>query len=173
MIKKLIPPILIGSIFFVVGCQAPAGSDGKNLAIVQQYVDAVKNNDLDAMGALLSDNYLGLGPSVGDSTNKQLALESWQYNSENVYESISYDMMQLLEVSVPDGPAKGEWVANWSLVTIMYKDGRGPVSLWVNVVYKVEDGKIARSRTFYNEADVYSQLGYRLFPPLQLPDDES
>ena len=59
----------------------------------------------------------------------------------------------------------GDWVSNWAYLTIKYKDGRGPVNVWVNAVYKIENGKIARSRTFYNEADVLRQLGYTIQSP--------
>jgi len=38
------------------------------------------------------------------------------------------------------------------------------VNAWVNVVYKIENGRIARSRTFYNEADVLRQLNYKMVP---------
>ncbi|MEM9326556.1 MAG: nuclear transport factor 2 family protein [Bacteroidota bacterium] len=170
--KNLIILSVLLAAFCLSGCQAPTGSEGKNLAVVQAYVDAVKNEDFDKMQSLLADDYLGLGPSLGDSINKEGALASWKYNSENLYESMDFELTQLLETSVAEGPAQGDWVSNWSLVTITYQDGRGPVSLWVNVVYKIENGKIARSRTFYNEADVYEQLGYRIFPPLQLPEEE-
>lgn len=140
------------------------------MAIVQNYLDAVANNDYDAMASLLSDDYVGLGPSVGDTIRKAAAIESWQYNSENVYESVVYELSQMLPANIAEGPAAGEWVSNWTYLTIKYKDGRGPVNVWVNAVYKIEDGRIARSRTFYNEADVLAQLGYRVFPPLTVPE---
>ena len=170
--KRLFFLVIVSGTLSLPACQSSTGSEGKNLAIVQAYVDAVKGGDFETMESLLADNYLGLGPSVGDSINKEAALASWKYNRENLYESINYDLMQLLETPVSEGPAKGDWVSNWSLVTVVYKDGRGPVSLWVNVVYRIENGQIARSRTFYNEADAYAQLGYRIFPPLELPEEE-
>jgi limonene-1,2-epoxide hydrolase len=59
-----------------------------------------------------------------------------------------------------DEAMPGEWVSSWAETVIKYKDGRGPVKVWVNAVYKIENGKIALSRTFYNEADILEQLGY-------------
>jgi limonene-1,2-epoxide hydrolase len=58
-------------------------------------------------------------------------------------------------------------VITWAYLTIKYKDGRGPVNLWVNVEYKIENGKIAQSRTFYDEADVLRQLNYTIEPPIE------
>ena len=163
--------LLVAVIFSVVACSGPgATNDAANGKIVQDYLDAVKNRDYDAMGALLADDYMGLGPAIGDTTYKAQAIESWKVNSENLYESVEYDFVQLLPATITDGPAKGEWVSNWAYVTIQYKDGRGPVNVWINIVYKIENGLIARSRTFYNEADVLAQLGYRVFPPLSVPE---
>lgn len=134
----------------------------ENLAIAKKYMQAVENKDAAAMADLLADNYMGYGPSDGDSTNKQDAINNWKYNAENLYESIKYSRHQEIAVTVKEGEQAdpGDWVSNWAYLTIKYKDGRGPVHVWVNAVYKIENGKIVRSRTFYNEADVLRQLGY-------------
>ena len=42
------------------------------------------------MDSLLADNYIGYGPSVGDSVNKEEAISGWKDNMENLYESIEY-----------------------------------------------------------------------------------
>jgi len=139
-----------------------------NLAIAKKYMEAVETNNAATMDSLLADNYMGYGPSVGDSVNKADAMANWKYNAENLYESIKYTRHQNIAVTVKEGEdpsVTGDWVSNWALITIKYKDGRGPVNAWVNVAYKIENGKIARSRTFYNEADVMRQLGYSIVPP--------
>ena len=169
--KKIFP--LWWCLLFIMGCADPTkDSSQENLVLVKKYLEAVAGKDFNTMESLLAENYLGLGPSVGDTTNKQLALENWKWNSENLYQSVTYEFSESLPATVNEGPAAGEWVSNWAYVTINYKDGRGPVNLWVNAVYKIENGRIARSRTFYNEADVLAQLGYRIFPPLTFPEEE-
>ncbi len=139
----------------------------ENLAIAKRYLEAVQTNNVAAMDSLLADNYMGYGPSVGDSTNKADALNNWKYNAENLYESIKYDRYQNIAVTISEGEEAeaGDWISNWAYITIKYKDGRGPVHAWVNAIYKIENGKIAHSRTFYNEADVLEQLGYTMEPP--------
>jgi hypothetical protein len=123
-------------------------------------------NDPAVMDSLLADNYMGYGPSVGDSINKADALANWKYNAANLYESYEYTRSQSIAVSVKEGEdGAGDWVSNWAYLTLKYKDGRGPVNVWVNVAYKIENGKIARSLSFYNEADVMRQLGYSMVPP--------
>ena len=150
----------------LIACTSSADKKEKaNLAIAKKYVNAVETMNVETMDSLLADNYIGYGPSVGDSTNKEEALSSWKYNTENLYESIKYTHHTELAVTVKEGRAKGDWALNWAFLTIKYKDGRGPVYIWVNSVYLIENGKIVMSRTFYNEADVLRQLRYNLVPP--------
>jgi ketosteroid isomerase-like protein len=130
-------------------------------------MEAVEGKNAAAMDSLLADDYVGYGPSVGDSVNKKEAIANWKDNVENLYESIKYTRHQNMAVTIKEGEQAeaGDWVSNWAYLTIKFKDGRGPVNVWVNATYKIENGKIARSRSFYNEADVLRQLGYSLTPP--------
>ena len=162
--KQLI--LLTAICISLISCNNSAeNKEIQNLTIAKKYMDAVETKNAAAMDSLLADNYMGYGPSVGDSTNKQEALASWKYNAENLYESIQYTRHKELAVTVKEGEAPGDWVLNWAYLTIKYKDGRGPVNVWVNAAYRIEDGKIVHSRTFYNEADVMRQLGYTFQPP--------
>jgi ketosteroid isomerase-like protein len=165
--KQLIVLALISLNLFA--CTSSADKKEKaNLAIAQKYMNAVETRNVATMDSLLADNYIGYGPSVGDSTNKEEAISSWKYNSENLYESIEYTRHKELAVTVKEGEAIGDWVLNWAYLTIKYKVGGDPVHIWVNVVYRIENGKIAQSRTFYNEADVLRQLRYTFDPPQEI-----
>jgi limonene-1,2-epoxide hydrolase len=162
--KQLIS--LVASSMILFSCSRGSGDKEKNnLGIAEKFMSAVETKNVSSMDSLLSAKYVGYGPSVGDSTSKEQALKTWRYNAENLYESYRYTRHKELAVTVKEGEAAGDWVLNWALLTIKYKDGRGPVNLWVNAVYKIEDGKIVQSRTFYNEADVLRQLGYSFQPP--------
>ena len=146
-------------------CSDADNKEKENLAIAKRYMEAVESKNVEIMDSLLSEKYIGYGPSVGDSANKEEALKAWKFNAENLYESFQYTRHKELAVTVDEGEAIGDWVLNWAYLTIKYKDGRGPVNLWVNAVYRIEDGKIVQSRSFYNEADVLRQLGYTIEPP--------
>jgi len=167
--KQLIVLSFISMSLFA--CTSSAGKiEKENLAIAKKYVNAVETMNYETMDSLLADNYKGYGPSVGDSTNKAEALASWKYNTENLYESIKYTNHTELAVTIKEGRAKGDWALNWAYLTIKYKDGRGPVNLWVNSVYLIENGKIVMSRTFYNETDVLRQLNYTINPPQEITE---
>ena len=130
-----------------------------NIAVVQQYVAAVENLDYTVMEDLLAENYEGYGPSVGDTIGKIAAVENWKKNVEDLYEKIEYARSQFAGVTITDGPNRGDWVANWAELKIGYKDGSN-VTTWANSNYLVENGRIVKSLTFYNEADILEQLGY-------------
>ena len=136
-----------------------------NIELVKSYVRSVENLDFNAMEKFLDDNYLGMGPSYGDSIGKAEAIENWKSNVTNLYEKIHYTRSKYASVTIPDGENKGEWVANWAELNIVYKNGRGSVTLWANTDYLIKDGRIIKSLTFYNEADALRQLGYRIVPP--------
>jgi ketosteroid isomerase-like protein len=159
--KKLI--FLSALIIGLLSCStADDKKESENLALAQKYMEAVQNMDAATMESLLADNYMGYGPSVGDSVSKEVAVWNFKYNAENLYESFEYTRHKELAVTVKEGEAVGDWVLNWAYLTIKYKDGRGPINLWVNIVYRIENGKIVHSRTFYNEADALRQLGYTI-----------
>jgi len=164
--KKILYVVLIG--LFITSCTSAVDKKhSENMELVKSYIHAVETLDFDSMDTFLDDNYLGLGPSYGDSIGKAEAIENWEWAVTNLYEKIHYNRLQLASVTIKDGDAKGDWVASWAELNIVYKDGVGDVTIWANSNYLIENGKIVRSLTFYNEADALQQLGY-LFV---LPDD--
>lgn len=135
-----------------------------NLALVKKYVAAVESLDYNAMGDFLAENYMGLGPSYGDTIYKKEAVENWKYNSTNVYQKIEHTRATFAPVTITDGPSKGEWVACWSELKITFKSGK-TVMIWANSDYKIENGKIVRTITLYNEADALRQMGFQIVAP--------
>ncbi len=159
--KQIIVLAVVG--LLLAGCTSSAEKKEKdNLAVARKYMEAVETKDLSVIDSLLADDYMGYGPSIGDSIDKEGAVLNTKYLMENLYESFEYTRHKELAVTVTEGEAIGDWVLNWAYLTIRFKDGSGPVYVWVNIVYRIENGKIVHSRTFYNEADVMRQLGYTM-----------
>ena len=150
----LLIPIVLAS------CSSGNPNAEKNIALIEKFVSAVEENDFNVMESILADNYFGVGPSVNDSTNKSLAVERWRFNVENLYEKIEYEQSKNIAVTIDSGQGKGEWVSTWAVLNITYKNDRGTVKLLTNTIYQIENDKIVKSSTFYNEADVLEQLGY-------------
>jgi ketosteroid isomerase-like protein len=138
-------------------------TDAKNLAVVEKYIQAVQSKDTQTMTELLADDYVGYGPSVADTINKAQAIANWKYVADSLYEKIEYTRTVNITAKLTDGPNQGDYVSDWASLKIKYIDVPEPVILHVNAVYRIKDGKINLSRTFYNEADVLRQLGYSWF----------
>ena len=151
---------ILGVIPVVCSCSMQDKTDAENIAVIEKYIQAVQAKDTQTMSELLAEDYVGYGPSFSDSTNKEQAIANWKDVSENLYEKIEYTRTVNIAAKVIDGPHPGNYVSDWASLKITYKGGRGPVFLTMNAVYRVENGKITLSRSFYNEADVLRQLGY-------------
>jgi len=164
--KKLL--IVFALIPLVYGCSLQKDNSEQNIALIEKYVQSVENMDYKTMESLLDDNYFGFGPSYGDSIGKAQAVENWKENVQNLYKSIKYNKSRNTAVTINDGENKGEWVSNWGELHIVYKNDRGEVTIWANTIYLIENGKIVKSYTFYNEADALSQLGYVFINPNDL-----
>lgn len=153
------------AVLLLVGCTGNERRkiEADNIAVIEQYIHAVQFKDTHTMAKLLADDYIGYGPAVTDSINKEQAITNWQFVVENLYEKIEYTRTVNIAASVYDGPYPGNYVSDWARLKITFKSVPHPVYLNINAVYRVEDGKINLSRTFYDEADVYRQLGMECY----------
>lgn len=159
IMKKLFLAIISAAVLY--GCSNDAAIDKANIALIKEYVAAVEKMDHNVMSDYLADSYQGIGPSVSDSTNKESAVAAWEHNSQTLYEKLDYKNSRYFSTVVKEGQGQfpGHWVTNFSLLEISYKNG-DKAQLLTNTSYLIEDGKIARTFTFYNEADVLEQLNY-------------
>ncbi len=164
--KKLFFILVI--IVVAASCSVQNDKSEANLALVEKYVDAVENLDYSFMENALDDNYMGYGPSHTDSIGKELAIANWKNNIENLYKSVTYNKSRNLANFISEGPNAGEWVSNWAELNIVFKEDEKKVTIWANTIYKIENNKIVKSYTFYNEADVLEQLGYVFINPNDL-----
>ncbi len=160
---------LLSSLLLVlISCSGNDSENKKNVALVEDYVNAVQNLDYNLMEVMLSDDYMGYGPSKNDSIGKSDAVSSWKKNIDEIYEKIEYTRSKFMPVSFEDGPNKGNWVSNWAELEITYKHEGDKVIILTNTIYKIEGDKIVKTYTFYNEADALEQLGYVFINPKNL-----
>ena len=79
------------------------------------------------------------------------------------HKSINYKKSKTASVLIRNGDKQEEWVSNWAELYIEYKEDGEAVTIWANTNYLIENSKIIKSYTFYNEADAMRQLGYIYF----------
>lgn len=150
--------LVVSTLLFA--CSTPVDNSEKNIKIIEDYIAAVEELNSEAMDQILDDSYIGYGPSYNNEINKDDAIANWKNYTENLYKSIDYKKSRTLAVKVPDGENKGEWVTNWAELHIIYKESDAEVTIWANTLYQIENEKIIKSYTIYNEADALFQLGY-------------
>jgi len=144
----------------LISCSPKNKNEASNIALVEKYIETVENLDSEGMDHLLSGDYMGYGPSHNNEINKEDAIKNWKEFSTSLYKSIKYTKKRNIAVTIPDGENKGEWVTNWAELNIVYKKDDTKVTLWANTLYQIENNKIIKSYTIYNEADALNQLGY-------------
>src|SRR4029078_12568254 len=114
--KQLIILFTLGTSLFSctsTGNNKENNHEAANLDIANKYMEAVETNNAAVMDSLLADNYIGYGPSVGDSINKADAIARWKYTAENFYESMKYTRHQNIAVTMKAGEEAepGDWVS--------------------------------------------------------------
>ncbi len=159
--------VLLTSIF-LIGCNISQNNTEKNVLLIEEYVKAVETENYSLMSSLLDDNFMGYGPSINDSLTKVEALANWKANSDQLYNDIKYQKSRNIAITLTTGNNQGEWVSTWAQLEITYKGERGSVAIWANTIYQIENNKIVKSYTFYNEADALRQLGYVFINPNDL-----
>lgn len=164
---KSIIIVLLTSILFI-GCNNNQKNAEKNVLLIEKYVQAVETTNYDMMSSLLDDNYVGFGPSIKDSIGKAEALANWEANMKQLYDKIQYQKSRNVAINITTGDNQGEWVSSWAHLEMTYKGERGSVIIWANTIYQIENNKILKSYTFYNEADALRQLGYVFINPNDL-----
>jgi len=165
--------LLIASIILVFwSCNAPVSEDvdlppegEEQIQLVENYLNALLGKDITTMESFLSDDYMGYGPAVNDSSDLAQTLENWKNNWHSLFTSIESERVHRIFTNSGEGRAAGDWVSEWGIVTTNYIDGSESVTFWFNGVYRVTDGKIDRSRGFYDTGDIMAQQGFEFVPP--------
>jgi hypothetical protein len=161
--KKLSALIILAIAFSSCSTTTESGIDTSTISVADKYMNAIQTKNIDKLSSLLSDDFKGYG-TMGDSTDKAGMIEKWK-KLFNAYDSIQFLQSIKAAAKANEGPYPGDYVTCWSRMKVTYKDGRGPVDIGVNNIFRVSDGKINVARTFFNEADSMRQLGYQFIPP--------
>ena len=167
--KKLFIPAML--LLTAVACNQPAAPvvdtvGENNKVIVQKYSDAIVKGDTASLELYLADNYKGYGPGLTDSTDRAKEVSEWKRTWREEFASVDFDRAGTIAFTVPaDGKFPGDWVADWALITVTYKNGNKPFKFWWHAVSRVKDGKIEVSRSFFNQNDYFTQRDFTVTPP--------
>jgi len=134
------------------------------LQLVQNYVQALQEGNVDKMTAQLGDNAMvyGLGGAL-DSLNVEQHKVYFTTSTSDFTHSLSQDLY--LPVKVENNWNEGEWVLSWGVNTITNKESSNSFPVPYHTVSRVENGKIVEMRYFYDMLNVIANQGFTITPP--------
>jgi len=134
-----------------------------DIKVVSDYVNALVNNEMAKAEQLLTEKYIGYGPAINDSINKQENINSWNQNHKvRTNQKVSF-VTQTFRVL--QGNLQGDWVSQWGSYTFT-QNGK-EIKLPYQFTARVSNGKIDRSTIYFDNLSVLLQLGYTVTPPKQ------
>lgn len=147
-------------VLFLSACNNSQNAAEENIRIVEKYQEALKNHDVEGLKALLAEDYVGYGPSIGDSMKRDDAISNWDYNMQHLFKKLEFKRAENIALTNYQGKEKGLWVSSWGKLHVQLKDRGNEATIWANNIYLIDDGKIKKSIIFFNEADALRQAGY-------------
>lgn len=142
-----------------------------NEELIQNFMNAYTSGDTVSLDKFFADDFKAHGPGLSDSTDKAgFIAQSKKYWREE-WKTNEYDRITMHSMSLKDGKVPGDWVLDWGFVTITYKDKVPPIKFQWHGVYKIENGKITESISYYDRYDVMSQVGFTFVPPGGYPPE--
>jgi len=134
-----------------------------DIKVVSDYVNALVNNEMAKAEQLLTEKYIGYGPAINDSINKQENINSWNQNHKvRTNQKVGF-VTQTFRVL--QGNLQGDWVSQWGNYTFT-QNGK-EIKLPYQFTARVSNGKIDRSTIYFDNLSILLQLGYTVTPPKQ------
>lgn len=152
--------LVLLSVPIFLGCMSTEESGKEQIQIVHSYLEATLNQDFEQIDVLLAEDFILYGPAFADSLSKEEVIDQWKSDWENLYESIEYKRTGTVFKVVDEGPYVGNWVGDWAIITLKFKDGSNDIKFWYNGTFRVDGNKIGVGRAFYDRADILTQVGY-------------
>lgn len=130
--------------------------------IVDGYFAAVSNNDLEAIEAIVAEDFVQYPPPVDSRQDRQSFLDEWRIRiAENPDSALNYERSHRITEEVAAGPRAGSWVHEWGT----YVRSDGGLSFRLSASFKVHDGRLEAVHAYFDRLDVMTQAGFTLTPP--------
>jgi|GEM_PF-1532448 len=157
-------------ILLFVGCKpvTPTPQDevkkakaDSNIALVRDVFKAIESENIEAVAGFYSDSAGFVGPAFNSWTGKEetvKGLTSWFESAD----SIKFDIFYIMAETVEQENLAGDWVLLWADVSFYDLNAQKKIMLMYHATEKIQDGKIVIEGNYWNEWDVYKQMGAEL-----------
>jgi len=169
--KKLI--LFTSVVFLLAGCkqtQAPASEQAKdekakeNIALIRDLFKTFEDENLEGMKGFYSDSVVAYGPSVNIQEGFEEMVQGMAEFFEEV-DSLKFDFIHIMAETTEEGDIAGDWVLQWSNVSWYDIKAERKIMLMYHSAEMIKDGKIIIEANYWNQWDLYKQLGAELTWP--------
>ncbi len=160
--------IIAIALLVLAGCAQPVDTgkkeldevSKKNVEVVKTMLTAVENEDIEALMEVYSPELVSYGPRHDQEWHWD-TLNSTKKWFESV-DSIKVGIIAILPHTVEEGDLAGDWVMVWANLSWYNPKAEKKVKIMWHSPYMIEDGKIVQEAAYWNEWDVFKQLGAEL-----------
>jgi ketosteroid isomerase-like protein len=133
----------------------------QNVELIKNLLMAYENEDIEAVKAAYAPNCMSIGPRH-DLIDTTLAWIQSNIDWFEASDSIKFDIQNLLPQSVDEGDFAGDWVLAWvNIYWYDIKTEKKLVAMW-HCPFRIEEGKIVYEVSYWNQWDVFKQMGAEL-----------
>jgi ketosteroid isomerase-like protein len=133
----------------------------KTLAI--DFAKSLVTNDIETARSLMHPDFVIYGADT-DSLNRDGYLDLWKrYHAEA--SSLGIPQGSVMALQIEEGPEAGDWAAFYGMSQWTPTGMQHPVSSWMHMLIRVEDGKVLRIYNFEDQLSILTQMGYQVVPP--------
>lgn len=130
--------------------------------VVDAYFAAVAVNDVAALKALISDDFVQYPPPLGAEQDRDAFASEWDSRvAQNPDSALAYEREHQVLETIESGSRAGEWVHEWGV----YRRSDDELAFKLSASFRVSEGRLSEIRAYFDRLDVMTQGGYTLQPP--------
>lgn len=130
--------------------------------VVDAYFEAVAQNNIEAIEALLTDDFVQHPPPAGSRQGRDAFVHEWRQRiDEDPDRSLVYERAHHLHETVETGSRAGAWVHEWGT----YRRTDGSLTFKLNASFRIAGSRISELHAYFDRLDIMTQAGFALTPP--------
>jgi hypothetical protein len=135
--------------------------DSVNIALVRDMFKAIENENIEAVKGFYSDSVGIVGPKFNEWIGKEQMVKDMANMFESA-DSLKFDIFAILAETVEEGDLAGDWVLQWSNISYYDIKVGKKIMLAYHSTEKIQDGKIIVEGNYWDEWDMFKQMGAEL-----------
>ncbi|MFC2115114.1 nuclear transport factor 2 family protein [Bacteroidota bacterium] len=161
---------LASALIFLVSCTPQAETETKeidevaiqNVEIVKKLIQTYETEDLDAMKELYTPDAVFIGPKYEDADT--MSEKYWESMTKwfDAIDSMKFDVVAILPQVVEEGDLAGDWVLLWANIDWYETESGKTMHILYHSPIRLSEGKIVYEVSYWNQWDLYKQLGAEL-----------